>query len=217
MRGDTPSAVAFSADDRLLAIPAWDYGLGRGWDGHAKRESALLKRSCEAVAVPAVGSTLAGVGATLVNDSRRRGTGAKLVLSGHDGGVHDVGCGPDGHLNLVGADATIKMSDAPTGRLVGQRDFTARHLAADGRSMATAWSTPGRRPTRSRIAPGEAMRSRRTCRCFTSASVRMARSSPRAALGVSSFGRAAGTGKRFDDQAVSAFTVTPGGQSLVWG
>ena len=69
VRGDAPNSVAFSPDERLLAIPALEFGLVRLWDIQANRETALLKhpREPHSVAFTSDGATLIGVGAGLIH------------------------------------------------------------------------------------------------------------------------------------------------------
>jgi WD40 repeat protein len=111
----------------------------------ANREMAVVKHSREphAVAFSADGGTLIAAGATLVHVWDLTAGGEKVVLPGHEGGVLSMSFSPDGQRVVSGdADATVKISEARTGALLGiLTGFsgpTHAALSPDGEVVAVA-------------------------------------------------------------------------------
>jgi WD40 repeat protein/tRNA A-37 threonylcarbamoyl transferase component Bud32 len=143
VRGDRPNAVTFSPDERLLVIPAEEYGLVRLWSVRANREIAVLKHDNEphSVAFTPDGASLIGVGASLVCVWNLRGTGEKLVMPGHSGSVMSVRINRTGdRLFSAGADGFVRIVDPRSGRLLGQLKLPhpcAVDVTTDGNTALT--------------------------------------------------------------------------------
>jgi serine/threonine protein kinase/WD40 repeat protein len=144
VRGDRPNAVTFSPDERMLVIPAEEYGLVRLWSVQANRELAVLKHDNEphSVAFTPDGASLIGVGASLVCVWNMRGTGEKLVMPGHSSTVQSVRIASNGdRLFSAGSDSLVRIVDPRSGHQLGQiklrRPTGSVDVTADGATALT--------------------------------------------------------------------------------
>jgi WD40 repeat protein len=143
VRGDFPRGIAFSPDSQILAIRAYHMRAIRLWNIATNREIATL--ACPL----GMGLAFSRNGRYLVAGADRSvriwnlaGTGEKLVLPGHGGGIPDAIFSPDGRrLVSAGKDRKIKIWDPATGALVREltepeAPFQTLAYSADGRILA---------------------------------------------------------------------------------
>jgi WD40 repeat protein len=141
---DTVNSLTFSPDGRELAIGSFADGV-KVWNTTTRREVAALK-------LP----TGTRYRARLSPDSRwfavsnsqeagiwdRAGSGERLELSGHDGGITGIAFSPDGHtMASTSKDGTVRIWDTVTGRLLrvvapGMVDTQTCSFSPDGSLLA---------------------------------------------------------------------------------
>jgi WD40 repeat protein len=153
--------VAFSPDNRLLAIAASHFGVVRLWNITSNREVAVLSQpGCEFVSFSADGRRLIAAGSRSLRTWNLAGAREKSTLSGHSGGIPGVAFSPDGKLLAsTGKDRIVRLWDPVTGKMIRQLagfsgPVQSVTFSADGRFLITTewtggakiWEMPSGRP-----------------------------------------------------------------------
>jgi eukaryotic-like serine/threonine-protein kinase len=160
IRCDEVAAASFSGDGRLLFFITFDGHIVL-WNVPRHQAVAAVDQSWTRsqndiymTTISADGNTLA----TAVGHSHSvhiwslTGSGEKLVLSGHEGGVPCLQFSPDGKMLASGSkDRWVKLWDTATGRLLRSLprfDSSIQSIAfsSDGRLLATAQFGPAPQP-----------------------------------------------------------------------
>ena len=156
IRDDQMLAACFSGDGRFLFYCA--LGTQRLWSTTNHEEVASLdhpgKAGAASVTFSADGNTFAMAASTSrsIRIWNRAGSGEKLILPGHDGGVACVAFSPDGKvLASASKDQWVKLWDAATGRLLHtlpgfQTAVQSLGFSPDGRLLATGQFGPTAHP-----------------------------------------------------------------------
>ena len=146
LRGDLPTAVAFSRDDQVLAIPVEKLGAMRLWDVAVNREIAVLDcpHAGGAVTFSPDGRSLVASSDGTVRLWTPWATEEKLTLPGHLGGIPGIASNRKGTLLAsAGKDRTVRIWETASGRLLKTlADFPgpvqAVAFSPDDRRLVTA-------------------------------------------------------------------------------
>lgn len=142
VRGDLPTAVAFSPDDQVVAIPVEKLGAMRLWDVGVNREIAVLDcpNAGGAVAFSPDGRYLVASSDRAIRLWTPWTTAEKLTMPGHLGGIPGIASDRKGTLLAsAGKDRTVRIWETASGRL--------RKVLSDFRGpvQAVAFSPDARR------------------------------------------------------------------------
>jgi WD40 repeat protein/serine/threonine protein kinase len=155
IRSDEVLAACFSQEGRFLVYKC---GNVRLWNVSHHQEVAVLdhprERGIPSAAFSADGNTFATADqhAHSIRIWNLAGSGEKLVLTGHDGGVPCVAFSPDGKILASGSkDRSVKLWDAATGRLLHtlprfESSIQQIAFSPDGRLLATGQFGPTAQP-----------------------------------------------------------------------
>jgi WD40 repeat protein len=146
VHGDSPYMVAFSPDDRWLAIPSPSSSVVRLWNVAVNREVAVLRHEADephTAIFTKDGRSLVTASANQVRVWNLWGSGDKLILAGHRSSITDVAFHRAGQLLAsAGTDQTVRLWDLGTGRLIRSPEpcdspVLSVAFAPDGRTLVS--------------------------------------------------------------------------------
>jgi WD40 repeat protein/tRNA A-37 threonylcarbamoyl transferase component Bud32 len=128
VRGDDQFfTIAFHPDRPLLAVPVSRSNAVRLWDVVSNREVATLKHpgGPHSVTFSPDGTNLASATGGEIRSWNLLGSGERRILAGHLGQINNLQFSPDGKiLASAGRDGSIKLWDAPSGRILSSFSIT---------------------------------------------------------------------------------------------